>query len=377
MIWNHPYDMESSLSQVNHNGISHTLNVNCELSMVDGKMVDLIQGDSGSFCHYCDVTKEEANKLENIINGFPITKTYDQVRIVWDQLESGELAYSNPARHGQCHEPMTKKDLRHFGILHSKLRSLDFCLKMLYHIESGQTHTWSEANANVLRAVVLAKEQVREKIANSCSLVLDQPTANGGNTNSGPTADRFFAKKDREKICSVIRNSKDRKNFQILLSLFNKMLSVTQRCDISMVAIPEKVTKLGTALMVHIKEAFPFAIISPSVHQMAAHYGQLFELTEGKPIAIYAEQSGEAWNKSIRVYKSGPAARARQCSIEQNTQDIFTRMMLQTHPLIASKKRQVQCVSCGQLGHSIMTCKLLFHTVHDEEESAILDCYKK
>ena len=80
------------------------------------------------------------------------------------------------------------------------------------------------------------------------------------------------------------------RNFWILLSFFHKMFSITQRCD-NMVAIPHKVTKLGTALMVHIKEAFPFAVISPSVHQMAAHSGQLFELTEGQSIAIYAENS--------------------------------------------------------------------------------------
>ena len=29
--------------------------VHTELSMIDGKMVDLIQGDSGSFCHYFNI----------------------------------------------------------------------------------------------------------------------------------------------------------------------------------------------------------------------------------------------------------------------------------------------------------------------------------
>ena len=110
---------------------------------------------------------------------------------------------------------------------------------------------------------------------------------------------------------------------------------------------------------------------------MAAHSGQLFELTQGKPIAIYAEQSGEAWNKFIRAYKSGPAAHARQCSIELNTRDIFTCMMIQTHPLIASMKRQIHCIICGRVGHSLIKCRLRFETVYDEEDSAIFDCYLK
>ena len=125
----------------------------------------------------------------------------------------------------------------------------------------------------------------------------------------------------------------------------------------------------------HIKEAFQFAVISPSVHQMAAHSGQLFEITDGKSIAIYAEQSGEAWNKYIRAFKSGPSSRARQLSIELNKRDIFTRMMLQTHPSIAMKKRQIQCISCGNVGHTMMSCKRRVTTVHDEEESVIQGCY--
>ena len=292
-------------------------------------------------------------------------------------LSAGNMAYSDPARKGQCHEPMVKKDLRYFACLHSKLRSLDFCLKLLYHIESGQTHTWSESNANVLQAVNLAKKEVREKISQQCGLVLDMPTSNGGNTNNGPTADRFFDVVNRESICSVILHQENRNNFSILLRLFNQILKVTQRCNSNMIVIPEKVTQLGKALMVHIKEAFPFAVISPSVHQMAAHSGQLFELTDGKPIATYAEQSGEAWNKYIRAFKSGPSSRARQSSIELNTRDIFTRMMLQTHPLIAMKKRQVQCIACGNVGHTMKSCKTRLSIVHSEEDTGVFDCYIK
>ena len=60
---------------------------------------------------------------------------------------------------------------------------------------------------------------------------------------------------------------------------------------------------LGMDLMLHHKRSFPFAVISQSVHQMCAHSHQLFEITEGKPIGIYAEQSVESWNKHIRGYK--------------------------------------------------------------------------
>ena len=94
------------------------------------------------------------------------------------------------------------------------------------------------------------------------------------------------------------------------------------------IAIPGKVKELGISLMLFHKQNFPFAIISPTVHQMCAHSWELFQMTNGKPIAIFSEQSGEAWNKHIKAYKSGCASRARQMSVMVNTLDIFQRMMI-------------------------------------------------
>ena len=141
------------------------------------------------------------------------------------------------------------------------------------------------------------------------------------------------------------------------------------------IAKVEMVKQVGQDLMVHYKTSFPWAMISPSVHQMCAHSWELFKLTEGKPIAIYAEQSGEAWNKHIRAYKSGPSARARQCSIKQNTQDIFTRMLVQSHPKIAAKRKVLCCSRCSKYGHTVRSCPMNVVTVLDEERSFIESCY--
>ena len=138
----------------------------------------------------------------------------------------------------------------------------------------------------------------------------------------------FFSVEHRENICSAILKQEDRENFAILLSYFNKIITVSQQCD--RMVIPERVKELGLALMLHHKQTFPFAVISPSVHQMCVYNWELFEIINGSPIAMYAEQSREAWNKHIRSYKSGTGARARQCSIRINTRDIVTRMLL--HP---------------------------------------------
>eukprot|EP00795_Rhopilema_esculentum_P005009 gene5009-115_t len=118
------------------------------------------------------------------------------------------------------------------------------------------------------------------------------------------------------------------------------------------------VKSLGQQLLVYYKQHFPFAMIAPSVHQICAHSWEMFSLRNGKAIAIHTEQSGEAWKKHICAYKSGPSARARQCSIRLNTLYVFTRMLVQSYPIIASKRKALTCKRCEKHGHTIRSCPL-------------------
>ena len=189
--------------------------------------------------------------------------------------------------------------------------------------------------------------------------LMDAPTCNGGNTNNGHLAELFFDPKNRTKICSLIKKTVDRENFAILLQYFNKFLTVTQSTDTSKIANVEKVKFLGQDLMLHHKRSFPFAYIAPSVHQLCAHSHELMELADGEPIGIYSEQGLEAWNKHIRAFKSGPATRARQMSIEINNYDVYIRMFLLSHPSVYGKRRQVYCKECLKVGHTTRSCPKL------------------
>ena len=83
-------------------------------------------------------------------------------------------------------------------------------------------------------------------------------------------------------------------------------------------------------------------MLSPSVYSMCGHNPELFNINQGRPIAIYSEQGSEVRNKYTRSYKSGPALRARQTSIKENILDIFNRMTNKSHPTIASRKREMK-----------------------------------
>ena len=353
------------------------LNVVTEISMIDGKMADIIQGDAGAFCHYCTITRAEANKLERIEQGFAIEKSFEKCLRTWQALESGELLYDDKGRAGQVYKPMNTRNMQFYGITHQKLRSLDHMEKLLYHLVSGQTHTWSEQNWRVKDALKLGKSETVELIRQKCGFLIDTPTSNGGNTNYGGIADRFFGQEHREDICSIILNESDRSAFSKLLQLFNMVLSVCQHVDVNKIAIPEKVKELSLDLMIFHKNNFTWAMLPPTVHSMCGHNWEMSNITGGAPIAVFSEQGSEAWNKHIRAFKSGPGARARQTSIKDNTLDIFHRMMSKTHPIIASQKRQLACIRCNKLGHTIRSCPTRFSIARDFETATVQSCFKQ
>ena len=55
--------------------------VKAKIAMIDGKMVDVVLGDSGAFYHYCDVSKSNDSSLDHLaatgVGGTLITKTID------------------------------------------------------------------------------------------------------------------------------------------------------------------------------------------------------------------------------------------------------------------------------------------------------------
>jgi hypothetical protein len=135
-----------------------------EWSMVDGKLDAILKGDGGAYCSLCDITREAANYLDYItekgMDYMLISKTAEIRQERWDKLQSNEIEYSDVERHGQCHEPLLTSNGHFRGILHQKLRSLDWLQKLLYHLESGQ-RIWSETEVFVKNRLDESKKKVR------------------------------------------------------------------------------------------------------------------------------------------------------------------------------------------------------------------------
>ena len=326
-------------------GIARKVKIETRVTMIDGKMVDILHGVSGAFCHYCDINQRQASSLDVLletgVDGMPITKTVEECQKRWELIEKGEIRYQDPQRKGQCHKPLISQSGRLFAILHQELRSLDFILKIYYHLISGQK-IWSESNPRVKERIADAKSEAIKHVKHHCGgLRIDSPTSSGGNTNTGPVAKRFFHPDNREAICSLISCSDEQANFSILLSQLNVCLAVSESVNSSCKVDVGVFKQHCYDTMLHMALHFPWVRISPSVHQMLDHNWELFDMLGGNPIAVWSESGLEAWNKHIRNFRSGAGCRARQSSVKNNITDIFVRMLITSAPAVAKARQNV------------------------------------
>ena len=189
----------------------------------------------------------------------------------------------------------------------------------------------------------------------------------------GNTAMRFFSSVNRMQIGCLIEDPDQRFAFIKLLQFFKVFLSIIQRktdrkADVS------KVSTYGTQLMLHLKISFPWAVIGPSVHQICAHAWELFQENDGDSICQWSEAPVEAWHKYLRAFKSGVSCRARQCSVEENLLDVFTRMLDMTHPKVCSYIAELVCSRCEENGHTYRSCSVV-EGPQNEEDAEIESFY--
>ena len=131
-----------------------TIHINNIVSMIDTKLVSILQGDSGAPCHYCHCTWTGMNNLLNILSGFSITKSFDTCMDTWKKVESGKIPWRSAERSGQCHKPLV--EIKFFAILHWKLRVF-YTLLLIYYRLIASVYFWGESDKQLLDLVLIAK----------------------------------------------------------------------------------------------------------------------------------------------------------------------------------------------------------------------------
>ena len=99
-------------------------------------------------------------------------------------------------------------ELKIHAVMHWKLRSFDFLLQIYYRLIAG-AKVWGESDKHSLPFIKAAnaKQEAIDFLRKETGMLVDTPTSEGGNTNNGVMAESFLNPDNREKVCSIIRNT--------------------------------------------------------------------------------------------------------------------------------------------------------------------------
>ena len=82
----------------------------------------------------------------------------------------------------------------------------------------------------------------------------------------------------------------------------------------------------------------------------------------------------EAWDKYMRAFNSGVLCRARQSAVDDNLQDVFTRMLDMIYPKVVNYMADFQCFLCEENGHTSRSC-VIVERPQNEEDAVISKFY--
>lgn len=131
--------------------IKHTL----FLTMVDGKVCNILTSTSSQVCFICGASPKDMNKLQTLSK-----KPLDPLRLK-------------------------------FGLstLHARIRFFECLLHISYRLE---IKCWQVRGALEKEKLQERKKNIISKFRSQMGLIVDQPKHGGGNSNDGNTARRFF-----------------------------------------------------------------------------------------------------------------------------------------------------------------------------------------
>ena len=343
--------IEQEFKEIQENGLIIKLDgrkeikvnlLTCKGSQMDGKMISNLMGILGAYCSMCNTSMKEAHQKEEIKNGFPINRSLEEIMEISEQLmdEEGLIKIKSSDYHhrkGVTKKPISQVyDLSYnLPVLHAKINSSKWLLILIMKLNSSQK--WHHSS----KAVRYSKEE--KKMENDAkNLLAHKLRMELGIKNSDPSAmltgnlfKTFSSDQGREKLSNMINDEEEREKFkEIHLGLCSIVRIInTQRQKIKLNEFKE----FCTEVYLKIVEYWPWAVMSPSIHRILAHAGELMEANEGRGLGGESEEGLESVNKFIKSLRKESA---RKTSTEANFLDCFNHLWMKSSPLLVNLEQK-------------------------------------
>ena len=354
--------IEADILNISQNGFNMDfkgkeihVSVYSDLSMFDGKMHAALQGTGGAFCQMCKFSKTYCHCIANALNGFPINRSIDDTHNIYRTLtEDGTVPVSRrpddyDTRAGVTAEPITHRELNSsLSMTHAWINCCRWFLYILYHLAANDL-TWGFGNKADPRykKLMRAKEKVLDTLATVLGRRIDVADASGhtGTSLTGPLARRFFSKACRNVLHKIVKEPHLTFiiNLHIHIEVILRVISSKgHRIDVDIFR------NLCITTYVNILTQFKWVDLTPTVHKILAHAGELICNNMCMGIGHLSEEGLEASHKIIRRIR---ASWTLQTNDMANLKDLIKKLWLISDPLFYSFRKVLKCSKCKETGH--------------------------
>ena len=234
------------------NSISFSVIHDLQCTMIDGKTCNIITNQkSSNSCNICGARPTQMNKLD-LINTLPRKKEFYKLGL---------------------------------STLHCKIRFMECLLHIAYNMDFKESSARGDENKNAKQN---RKKLIQNSLQEALGIRVDMIKQGAGNTNTGNTARRFFAKPQVvAKICQLDERLVTR--FAIILQILASGYEID--------AVKFHQYALETAQLY--VDLYSWYFMPPTVHKVLMHGGDII-MSSFLSIGRYSEEAQETNNKVFR-----------------------------------------------------------------------------
>ena len=287
--------------------------------------------------------------MQQIKDGFEIVEVeIDELNLLYEDLvdEDGNVVkrrgdYSERLGLTQC--PITGVSIKTFPILHALLQCFNFCLKLLYKLNTGVT-SWKKGKILAERVNEVNK-RVREIIKNKTGVAVDQPDSTGAGEQHPQEMqlEGFYLRLKTTKLVDCIPQKVreddqcDKKVYAEFLTNISVILrAISSRSVINTEQL--ETLRKETSIMFLIGQHLNFYTFKATV---LAHSTALINANDSTGLGSLSEEQLDHNNKNLRCYGESLATQ------NANLSDIQPRLWIKSDPIIRSYRNAIKCSACN------------------------------
>ena len=323
--------------------------------LIDGKMIDALSGLGGAYCTMCTKSHQECEDIELIRSGIKMDRsiedTIELANRLWNpRLNGGKGGIRGevgdyPIRKGITQLPLTTANVcRSMAVMHLKIKVIEWFATFMERLNTVRKwqapHDQHEFTDDEKKKMKTEKKRLRTAILREMNIDIGKPDA----LPTGPMFYKFSSDASRNSLLHLLIDPETgNKLVESDRDEDKKLCKAFEHIHIGLCAIVRVINSQhrevnipsmrfqSEYVAIQIRENFPWAKLSTSLHRALAHGWQRIKENGGKGLGNESEEVLESCNKLVRYYKKHGS---RKMTVQEEFCDIFNHIWIASSPLL-------------------------------------------